>query len=254
MTEIDLQYDGDLAVITLNRPRRKNSLTAANWTALTEAVRSVTRGPARAVLLRGKGGDFSAGFDISEIKPDKADALALIDGAVNPALRALRDIPVPTIAATEGACVGGGLGLAASCDVVLASETSRFSVPYANIGIMADAGLHVFLRETLGHQMAMHLILSGQLLSAEEGRTLGLCAQVLPAEGFDAAARAYATRIAAGPTQAFRRSKTILRTVTDPEAGLNAEARFQDEVFATDDAREGIAAFLEGRKPQFTGH
>lgn len=253
MNEIDLRSDGDLAVITLNRPRRKNALTSADWTALAKAARAVTRGSARAVLLRGEGGDFSAGFDISEIEPDKADALALIDGAVNPALRALRDIPVPTIAAVEGSCVGGGLGLAAACDVILASETARFSVPYVNIGIMADAGLHVFLRDTLGYQTAAHLIFSGQVLSADEGRALGLCAQVLAAEGFDAAAHAYAARVASGPTQAFRRSKTILRTVADPEAGLNAEARFQDEVFATDDAREGIGAFLEGRKPTFTG-
>ncbi|MEC7256633.1 MAG: enoyl-CoA hydratase-related protein, partial [Pseudomonadota bacterium] len=253
MDEIDLSFDGPLAVITLNRPRRKNALTEANWRALHQAAQRVAQSPARALLVRGAGGDFCAGFDISEIEPDKADALTLIDDAVNPALRALRDVPQPTIAAAEGACVGGGFGIAAACDITIASDTAKFSAPYVNIGIMADAGLHVFLRDSLGYQRAAHLIFTGSMLGARDALAAGICAEVLSQDGFDAAAIAYASRIARGPTQAFLRSKTILRTAEDGDSALAMEARLQAEVFRTQDAREGIGAFLAGRKPRFTG-
>lgn len=253
MGGIELTRRGDLAEITLNRPGRRNALAAEDWAALREAAEQVAQGPARAVILRGAGGDFSAGFDISGLRPDGAHARAIIEDLVNPALRALRAIPVPALAAVEGACVGGGLGVAAACDMIIASETARFGAPYARIGIMADAGLHVFLREAIGPQQAARLILTGALVPAREALAMGLCAEVAPADAFEARAAAIAAGLAAGPTVALSHSKRLLRSGPDPDAALDAEAAAQAEVFATLDAAEGVAAFLAGRKPVFRG-
>ncbi|WP_158969721.1 enoyl-CoA hydratase/isomerase family protein [Chachezhania sediminis] len=253
MAGVEYAEDGGLVRITLNRPDRRNALTAGDWLDLCAAARRAARSTARAVLLQGAGGAFSAGFDISEIEPGKIDALDLIDRSVNPALRAVRDIPVPTIAAVDGACVGGGLGIAAACDIVMASERARFGAPYVNIGIMADAGLHVFLRDAIGYQRAAYLIMSGRILSAAEAQAMGLCAMLLPSDAFDAEVESLVSRLASGPTQAMIRSKRILRTAPSAEVGFNEEARLQDEVFATADASEGIDAFIAGRQPNFRG-
>lgn len=253
MAAIDYSRDNGLARITINRPTKRNALTAEDWIALGRAGNLAVREKARAVLIRGAGGCFSSGFDISEIMPGQVDAMELINRTVNPALRAIREIPVPTIAAIEGPCIGGGLGIAAACDVVLASESAVFAAPYQKIGIMADAGLHVFLRDVIGYQRAAYLIFSGKMLSASEALALGLCADVIDVTGFDAAVESFAIACATGPTQAFIRSKSVLRTAGCAEEGLAAEARLQNEVFASNDALEGIASFLEGRKPGFTG-
>ncbi|QFT61054.1 putative enoyl-CoA hydratase (plasmid) [Sulfitobacter sp. THAF37] len=253
MAGIEYALDGDLASITVNRPERRNALTSQDWVDLGRAANTAVADRARAVLLRGAGSSFSAGFDISEITPGEVDALELVDGIVNPALLAIRQIPVPTVAAVEGACVGGGLGIAAACDVILASETAKFAVPYTQIGIMADAGAHLFLREAIGYQRAADLIFSGRMLSAQDALTLGLCAQVSDAAAFEQEVDAYVGALAKGPTQALVRSKSILRSVQSVEEGLAVEARLQAEVFETQDAYEGITAFLQGRKPVFKG-
>ncbi|WP_372026381.1 enoyl-CoA hydratase/isomerase family protein [Tistrella mobilis] len=253
MSSIELEFRGGLAEIVLNRPGRKNALRREDWNALRQAIDSVATSDARALLVRGAGGDFCAGFDLGDVRPETTDAFAEIDQRVNPALRALRDLPVPTIAAAEGVCVGGGLGIAAACDLLVTSDTARLGAPYAAIGFLCDAGLHVFLRDTLGYQRAAWLIFTGRLLTAPEAMAFGLSCAVLPAEGFVEKARALAQEVAAGPTSAFRFSKRIMRTAADPDAGLDAEALFQAQIFSGEDAAEGVEAFLGGRRPRFVG-
>ena len=157
------------------------------------------------------------------------------------------------IAAVEGACVGGGLGIAAACDIVLCAQNAKLGSPYSAIGIMCDAGLHTFLRDTLGYQRAAYLIFTGKLLSAEEAQALGLCAEVYPDNMFESAMRAFAEKLAAGPTCALTMSKRILRHATDDTAGMEMEAVGQARVFSSEDAEAGISAFLAKTRPSFTG-
>ncbi len=250
---VRLSYKGGIAEILLDRPEARNALRGEDWLALHDAALNIARSAARAVVIRGAGRNFCAGFDVSEISPSKTDAFAVIDGQVNPALRALRAVPVPVIAAVEGACVGGGFGIAAACDIVLCSQNAKLGSPYSAIGIMCDAGLHTFLRETLGYQRAAYLIFTGKLLGAEEARALGLCADVYPDESFASSVKAFAERLAAGPTMALAMSKRILRHAGDDLAGMEMEAVGQARVFASEDAEAGISAFLAKTKPAFKG-
>lgn len=250
---VRLSYDSGIAEILLDRPEARNALRGEDWLALRDAALDVARSEARAVVIRGAGHNFCAGFDVSEISPSKTDAFAVIDGQVNPALKALRAVPVPVIAAVEGACVGGGFGIAAACDIVLCSQNAKLGSPYSAIGIMCDAGLHTFLRDTLGYQRAAYLIFTGKLLSAEDAKALGLCAEIFSDETFDSSARAFAERLAAGPTMALAMSKRILRHAGDDMAGMEMEAIGQARVFASEDAEAGISAFLAKTRPSFKG-
>ncbi|KPQ21122.1 MAG: Enoyl-CoA hydratase/carnithine racemase [Rhodobacteraceae bacterium HLUCCA24] len=250
---VTLEWTDRLAIVSLDRSDKRNALRSADWDDLTSAVRDAEGQGARCLLLTGAGGHFSSGHDLSEVEPGRTDARGLIARHVNPALVTLRDTTVPTVAAVEGVCMGGGLCIAAACDIVLCSDTARLGVPYARAGILADGGVHAFLRETLGHQWASYLIYTARSLTAEEAFARGLCNEVHPAGELQAAARAFAGMLAAGPTEAFRRSKRILRSMASGEEALEMEAEFQAEVFRTDDAAEGLAAFFEKRAPVFRG-
>ncbi len=251
--EVQLMRDGDVAEIVINRPHKRNALRGENWLAMTRHLEDVARGGARALLIRGEGGAFSAGYDIGDLDPGRVDARAIIENEVNPALRALRDLAIPTVAAVTGDCVGGGFAIAAACDIVLGSETARFGSPYGRIGIMTDGGLHVFLRDLLGHQRAAYLIFTGKLIGAQEAQALGLCCEVHPDAQILARARELAGQLAAGPTRAIALSKSILRNAGTADEALDLEARYQAEVFATEDARAGISAFKRGVRPVFSG-
>jgi 2-(1,2-epoxy-1,2-dihydrophenyl)acetyl-CoA isomerase len=250
---VRLNYDNGIAEILLDRPMARNALRGEDWLDLRDVALDVARSDARAVVIKGADHNFCAGFDVSEISPSKTDAFAVINGQVNPALRALRDVPVPVIAAVEGDCVGGGFGIVAACDIVLCAQTARLGSPYSAIGIMCDAGLHTFLRDTLGYQRAAHLIFTGKLLRADEALALGLCADVYPDDTFGASVQAFAQRLASGPTMALAMSKRILRHAGNDMVGMEMEAIGQARVFASEDAEAGISAFLSKLRPSFKG-
>lgn len=253
MSAIQLSTYGGLAELTLNRPEKMNALGRQEWEALGQAVAQALEQGARAIMLRGAGGNFCTGFDIADIRPERTDAFDMINGAVNPALRALRDCPVPTLAAVEGRCMGGGLAIAAACDIIICARSATLGAPYSRIGIMGDGGLHHFLRETLGRHRAAYLLFTAKTLSADEAMQAGLCCELCDDDALADSARALAQALAEGPTTAFTLSKSILNRAQDPDAAMDAEALAQAKVFGTSDAAEGIAAFLERRKPRFTG-
>lgn len=251
--EVQLSHDGDVAEIVINRPRKRNAMRGEDWVAMARHLEEVSKGGARALLIRGEGVAFSAGYDIGDLDPGHVDAQAIIENEVNPTLRALRDLAIPTVAAVTGDCVGGGLAIAAACDIVIGGEGARFGSPYSRIGIMTDGGLHLFLRDLLGHQRAAYLIFTGKLISAREAQALGLCCEVHPDGELLSRARGMAGQLAAGPTRAICLSKSILRNARTADEALDLEARYQAEVFATEDAKAGISAFKRGERAVFAG-
>ena len=198
---------------------------------------------------------FSAGADLKELAAaDGPDAGRAIAGALADAILALEELPLPTIAAIEGAALGGGLELALGCDLRVASETATLGLPEVTLGIMPGAGGTQRLPRAVGHDRARELVLTGRRLAAAEAHALGLVHALAPAGGALAAATETARAFAAGPTRAYAAAKAALRAAGgDPRPGLALELDAFGALFTTEDRREGMAAFAEKRPPRFTG-
>ncbi len=255
MTSIQVTRSGAVAEVVLNRPEKKNALRNADWRLLRQTMETLgaEADPVRCVLVRGEGGSFSAGHDLTGADARVLDARETITEYVNPALLAVRDIAIPTVAAVDGPCVGGGLGVAMACDIVLAADDAVLGSPFRNIGIMLDAGGHYFLRDRLGHHKASQIIYTGRMFSGREAFDMGLVCEAYAPDALLNEARALAERIADGPTAAFAASKRILLETSGYAESLAREADEQAEVFKTLDAAEGLAAFNEKRQPVFLG-
>ena len=250
MPEIEVTYDGAVARVLLNRPNKRNALRAEDWGTLRHEIERLDTA-VRCVVVTGAGEAFCAGWDIGQSEGE-VDAIGLVRN-VNRTLRAIRALPVPTVAAVAGDCVGGGFGLAFSCDMVVAEETARFGVPFGRIGLIPDTGAHHLLRERLGHHKASQLIYTGDLIDGREADRLGLLSELCPAGTLAEYTADLAGRIASGPTAAFRISKAILQSGAGYDETLDLEAEGQGRAYATADAREGLASFLEKRAPRFEG-
>lgn len=250
---IRLHADGALAVIEIDLPQAKNSFRAENARALGQALDAALAGGARAVLLRGAGPVFSAGWDVTSINPAADDPMAVIGEVVGPLLRQLRGLPVPTVAAVAGPALGFGFGLALCCDLVVAADDALFGSPFRHLGMVPDSGTHHHLLSRLGLPLASELIYTGRLLSGSEATAWRLINRAVPGEQLIEQATRLAQGIANGPTQAFALSKALLLQGGDFDELLTREAQQLRRVFATADLREGIAAFQQRRKPVFQG-
>jgi len=253
MAEIDIAFTDDIAEIVLNRPEKKNALRSQDWLLLREIVGELEKSAARCAIVRGAGGAFCAGWDLAQTAGGEVDAFRVVSEVVNPALLAIRNVAIPTLASVEGACVGGGLGIALACDIVLAAENAVMGSPFRNIGILPDSGAHYFLRERLGHHKACELIYTGRMIDGSEASRLGLVNAALPQGRLEGRTRDLAELISTGPTAALMASKRLLLEGGSYEETLHKEAIAQAEIFRTTDATEGLAAFLEKRTPDFTG-
>jgi 2-(1,2-epoxy-1,2-dihydrophenyl)acetyl-CoA isomerase len=253
---IELHHDGDVAEIVLNRPEVINSLDDETVQAFHVVLDDAAH--ARAVVIRGEGRGFSAGRDLSGAQPLEEDAHAILSGVFNPLIQRIRELPIPTFAAVHGACLGVGFGIAMACDVVYAARSAKLGSPFANIGCVLDSGGHAALVQRVGPHRALELIYTSRLLSGEEAATMGLVNAVVDDDALLDTVRAMATRVAAGPTATFARSKAIVHRLADGAVPftevLEAEAVAQGETAGTPDYVEGITAFLDKRKPTFTGH
>ena len=245
MTSILLTRTGAVAEVVLNRPEKKNALRNADWQLLRQTMETFGEEaePVRCVLVRGEGGSFSAGHNLTGADARVLDAQETITEYVNPALLAIRDLGIPTIAAVAGPCVGGGLGIAMACDIVLAADDAVIGSPFRNIGIMLDAGGHYFLRDRLGHHKAAQIIYTGRMFSGREAFDMGLVCEAYAPDALLNEARALAQRIADGPTAAFAASKRVLLEAGGYAETLAREAGEQAKIFKTTDAAEGLAAF-----------
>jgi enoyl-CoA hydratase len=253
---VDLERDARdarIGLLTLANPGRLNAIDVGMWRALERAAASLdgARPALRAVIVRGAGGDFAAGADITEFPAFRFETAALRDyheGVIAPALRALQRSDVPLVAQIEGACVGGGLELAACCDLRIASRDARLGAPIARLGFpMAPDELAVLLGAA-GRATAAELLLESRLLDAATALQRGLVHRVV--DDVQAEARATAQRIAALPASVARANKRTLRQLArgGPDA---AERTAHFGYVAAASHREGIDAFLAHRPPRF---
>ena len=249
-----LAVDGPVATLTLNRPQALNALNAALLGELVDALTTLDADEAvRCIVITGNERAFAAGADIKEM----ADASSVDMLRRNALARydAVRKIAKPIIAAVSGWALGGGCELAMACDMIVASETARFGQPEINIGIMPGAGGTQRLTRALGKARAMELILTGDYLSAQEAHARGLVNRLAPPELYLEEAQKLARRIAAQPPVAVRLAKDAVLKAQDLsiEEGLDYERRVFYLLFATEDQKEGMAAFVEKRPPQWKG-
>jgi len=253
---IDFKADDGIARITLNRPDRLNSFTAHMHEELRDALAGL--GDARVVVLTGAGRGFCAGQDLNDraVAPGEAvDLGTTVEKSWNPLVRALAALPQPVIARVNGVAAGAGASLAMACDLVIAARSAKFIQSFAAIGLVPDTGGSWHLTRHLGQARAMGLALTGEPLSAEQAAAWGLIWKCVDDSELDATVDGLAEKLAAMPPLGLAAIKQMVRTSWD--RSLDEELDLQrDEMRRlgfTEDYREGVAAFLEKRKPTFTG-
>jgi enoyl-CoA hydratase len=251
-----------VALLTLARPEQRNAMTAELTTAWTAALADLARlaaeGSVRVVVVTGEGSAFCAGGDLTWIAESPDLSVDAIRDRMLPFYRAwlaIRDLPIPSIAAVNGHAIGAGLCLALACDLRYAASTAKLSAPFTALGMHAGMAATFLLPEAVGLPVARELLLTGRALDATEALRLGLVNGVHePDDLLDAALRT-AGRIAANAPVAVRLTTAGLRAGGHPnlEAALAYEALAQPVTFATADLREGLAAAKERRPPRFQG-
>ncbi len=256
--ELRLEREGGIAFLVLDNPARLNALTSGMWAAVPRLLAQAEADPAvRVIVLKGAGGKaFSAGADISEFESARTgDAVKTYDALNHGAFEALLGSAKPTVAMIEGFCLGGGLGIAACCDLRLANDTATFAIPAAKLGL----GYHPRWVRTLltlaPAPSVKELLFTGRRFSAVEALQMGLVNRVHPAAALDAETRALADTIACNAPMTIRAAKAAIDELTlKPEtADIARLETLVKACFDSADYAEGRKAFGEKRKPVFKG-
>ncbi len=256
---IRVERDGSIATLLLDRPQRLNTITLDMGDEIQAALAELaTDSEIRVLVVTGSGEAFSAGGDFDEMKRVLKNPEAGRSGmlAVNEAVRALHEFPIPTVAAINGDAYGGGACLALACDLRIISEDARLGFVFHRVGLCgADAGASWLLPRIIGYRRSLELLLIGRVVEANEAQKLGLVTKVVDAEGLEAAVNEITGKLAAGPPLALKATKQALREGLQRSFAEDApiEAEAQLACFLSEDFREGIAAYTEKRKPNFTG-
>ena len=238
----------------LNRPQQLNALSSELMEELVAALQELDEDEAvRCIVVGGNERVFAAGADIAELAA--GTPVSLYQDRRIERWDAIRSVRTPLVAAVSGFCLGGGCELAMACDLIVASETARFGQPEINLGVMPGAGGTQRLTRAVGKAVAMDMILSGRMLRAEEARDLGLVARVVAQEAWLEAAKRVAGEIAAKSPVSVRLAKEAIDEAfeTPLSAGVEFERRSFYLARASEDADEGLSAFMEKRKPEFRG-
>ena len=245
---VSVSREGVAVWIRWSRPERLNAWDGETLAALGGALAEAGGSDARAIVLHGGGGAFSSGDDLRETATQTPEEWAAALTGFNRLTREVVAAPQPVIAAVDGVCVGGACELTAACDIRVASPGSRFGCPEVAIGLSISNGFSL-----LAPRAARRLVLTGELVDAEEARGLGLVDVVV--DDVEAEARRLVERIASLAPLAVAGSKRLLDAAAreELERALDREAALCEQLFETADAREGLAAFLEKREPRFRG-
>jgi enoyl-CoA hydratase len=251
---VQVERDGRVGVVLMNRPRQLNALSGELMSAVVASLRELDADPEiRAIVLGGGERAFAAGADINELAG--GTPITLYENRRIDAWDSIRDLRTPLVAAVSGFCLGGGCELAMLCDLIVASETARFGQPEINLGVLPGAGGTQRLTRAVGKSVAMDMILTGRMLSAREALSFGLVARVVAREAWLDEAKRVARDIAAKGPIAVRLAKEAVDTAF--EAPLAVGVDFERRAFylarASEDATEGLDAFIEKREPDFKG-
>jgi len=254
-----VERDDGVVTVTMNRPERKNAANGTMWRELLEAFDDVAGDrDARVLVLTGAGGAFCSGADLS----DPSDMAGRPGDPYLVQMRALADValrlhrfPKPTLAKVGGVAAGAGMSMAIGCDLVVASDSARFSQIFAKRGLSIDFGASWLLPRLIGLHRAKELAFFADILSADEAAAFGLVNRVVPDADLDAFVDGWARRLAEGPTLALSMTKSMLNNsmAVSMEQALEDESRSQAANFGTRDTREALTAFVEKRTPHFEG-
>ncbi len=255
MGSIRVDRADGVVTVTLDSPKRKNAISAEMWVGLGDVFREVAESQDdRVLVLTGAGSEFCAGADLT---PDPENRRHQLDamhhyGWVG---LALHEIPKPTIAKVRGVAIGAGLNMALGCDLIVASDTARFSEIFARRGLALDLGGSWLLPRLIGMHRAKELALFGDILPAEEAERIGLVNRIVPDGELDAFVDDWARRLAAGPPLALQLSKRMLNGAfaSSLSEALHQEAMAQTVTGQSKDVREAMTAFFEKRTPEFKG-
>ena len=256
-----LVIEGQVATITLNRPDRLNSFNPVMHQALKDALDKVesARPAVRALLLTGAGRGFCAGQDLSDrnVAPGAAapDLGESLETWYNPLIRRLQNLPMPVVCAVNGVAAGAGANIALACDIVLAARSARFIQPFCKLGLIPDSGGSWFLPQALGRPRAMGLALLGDKLSADKAEQWGLIWQAVDDEQLVQEAKSLVERLATQPTAGLARIRQAILAGVDNSLDdqLDLERDLQREAGHSADYKEGVAAFMAKRVPEFEG-
>jgi 2-(1,2-epoxy-1,2-dihydrophenyl)acetyl-CoA isomerase len=258
-----------IVTLTFNRPEKKNALSSENWADLDRTIIEVSKNAEdRVLVLKGAGGVFSAGADISgglrteESKESKSGLTGAPPQAVIWEMRTtgeligrLQRLPKPTIAVIDGAAMGVALGLALACDLIVASDRARFAAVFVKRGLALDGGTSWTLPRSIGLRRAKQMAYFGEVVTAQDALSWGMVNEVVAADDLDRVGTEWALRLARGPTTAISLIKKMLDNSSQVsfEQAVEDEARAQQIAFHSSDMQEGIKAFMEKREPRFTG-
>jgi len=250
-----------VCTITLNRPDVYNAFSDQLTTELAESLKQAERDKlVRVVVITGAGKAFSSGQDLGELKeryvPGYVPELSRdIRKRYNPIIKRVCQMPKPVIAAVNGVAAGAGCSLALACDLRIASEHATFIEVFVNVGLIPDSGSSYFLPRLVGHARAMELCCTGRKVKADEAERLGLVNKVVPAASLMDETMQLAGTLAGMPAKAIALTKRLFNQSlgNDLDDQLEAEAYAQETAGLTSDHMEGVTAFLEKRKPEFTG-
>ncbi len=255
MSAIQVSREGPLAVVTLNKPAKRNALAMPDWQALGTAFRGLADDAAvRAVILTGAGGHFCAGADIGDFDTTRQDVRSgeAYARAVDASAEAILELPKPVIAAIEGSCFGGGCGLAMDCDIRIAAKGARLAIPAAKLNIVYNLRDTRNLVALAGPGQAKRILFSGEPVDAETALRIGLIDELVDEAPLETARR-LALKIAENAPMSVAGAKTLVNAIV---AGRPAQALSEQlslRALQSEDYKEGRRAFKEKRKPRFTG-
>ena len=256
-----LDIDGPVARITLNRPDKLNSFNVELHEALASALSTVASDETvRVLLLTGAGRGFCAGQDLGDRNVAAGEAPPDLGASVEkyyaPLVRRIRSLPIPVVCAVNGTAAGAGANLALACDLVVATASAKFMEPFCKLGLIPDTGGSYFLPRLVGIARAMGLAMLGEVLSADQAAEWGLIWKSIPDDAFTEEVERLVNHLAAAPTRGLAETKRLIYRSADNtlDAQLDLERDTMRELGHSHDYREGVAAFVEKRKPDFRGN